>query len=151
MQQSLKLAGLSLLPVLLCWSTLSAAKTHESAQSKTCWAQAAHQGLAGRKRTAFHATCLKGSLPPPVSTGSAATSESAKAVVAPAGSSPANRSDQCNAEATRRGLHDSGFQAFRKGCIASAAPVSAIQGGMRPTTPTAAKPKIESLTNKPPK
>jgi len=73
------------------------------------------------------------------------------AVVAPSGSDRTARSTQCNAEAARRGLHDSAFQSFRKGCLASAAPVGAIEAGEHPTTPTAAKPKLESLTNTPPK
>jgi hypothetical protein len=150
MNRYLQIAALPLLPLFISLAAPCDAKTHESAQSKACWAQAQTQGLVGQKRTAFHAMCVKGSQPPPSSTGAQAKSESARAVVAPTGASPAGRSDQCNAEAARRGLKDSAFQSFRKGCLASAAPVGAIESGLRPTTPTPAKPKLESLTNAPP-
>lgn len=91
---------------------------------------------------------MKGALAPPPQTGAGAKSEGAKAIVAPTGSNPATRSEQCNAEAARRGLKDSPLQSFRKGCLASAAPVGAIEGGLRPETPAPAKPRLESLTNK---
>jgi hypothetical protein len=150
MKLTLQMAGFGLASILVCGATPTVAKTHASARSTACWTQAKRQGLTGAERNAFHATCMEGALAGkrPVK---AASSEGAKAITSPSGAGAATRSKQCNDEATRRGLHDSGFQAFRKGCLASAAPVGAIQTSLTPTTPTPAKPKLESLTNKPPK
>jgi hypothetical protein len=149
MRQSIKIAALSAVSALVFSGTQTAAKEQQSAQSRSCWTKATQQGLMGEQRNAFHATCLKGSLAPKRPTEPALT-KSAKAVTAPSGEDRLARSKQCDAEAALRGLHDSGFQAFRKGCLASAAPVSAIGTSERLTKPTEAKPNLESLTNKPP-
>ena len=135
------IAGLHSAPAL--------ARSVHSAQSKTCKAEADRQGLTGKQRTAFNATCLKGSLTPGRPTGLAKTS-AAKAIVAPSGADRTTRSASCDAEAAKRGLADSAFQSFRKGCLASAAPVHTIETAQTPTRPTNAKPKIEGLTNTPP-
>ncbi len=150
MRRVVEIAALSLVSILACSATPVAAKIVESAQSKACRAQATQQGLSGNERDSFQATCMKGSLSPKGRTEPAPKGEAAKAVIAPSGADRTIRSKQCNAEAARRGLHDSAFQSFRKGCLASAAPVSAIETSERPTKPTGAKPKLESLTNTPP-
>jgi hypothetical protein len=150
MHRILGIAGVSLVSILICGSA-PGAEGAESAQSKSCWSQATQQGLHGEKRDAFHATCVKGALAPKGPTKLAEATRGAKAVVAPSGADRTVRSKQCDAEAARRGLHDAAFESFRKGCLASAAPVSAIENGEHPTRPTPAKPKLESLTNTPPK
>ncbi len=151
MHRIVGIAGLSLLTILICGSAPDAARGAESAQSKACWSQATQQGLVGDQRDSFHATCLKGALAPKAPTRLAVATKAAKAVTAPSGADRTVRSKQCNAEAAKRGLHDAAFESFRKGCLASAAPVRAIETGEDPTKPTPAKPKLESLTNMPPK
>ncbi len=151
MPRIVELAGISLVSVMVCYASPSFAKGAEGAQSKACRAKAIQQGRVGDQRNAFIATCLKGALSPKMSTGSGAKSGAARAVTAPSGADRTDRSTQCNAEAVKRGLHDTAFQSFRKGCLASAAPVGAIESSQTPTKPTASKPKLESLTNTPPK
>ncbi len=129
--------------------SLLAAPAAASSQTRACAAKAAQQGLSGTRRSAFLTTCRKGALAPRTPT-APTHSESATAVVAPSGADRTDRSSQCNAEGARRGLHDAALQSFRKGCLASAAPVGAIETGRTPTVPTKAIPKIDKLTNKPP-
>lgn len=143
------IAGLSLIPFFIGMSTLGHAATTNSAQAKACRTQAIRQHLTGERRATFERTCEKGSLATHRAVGDEARSDAAKAVVAPSGASVAARSDQCNVEAGRRKLAGAAFQSFRKGCLASVAPVGSIESGLRPTRPTTAKPKIEDLTNKP--
>jgi hypothetical protein len=143
------ISGLSVALSLLVSPPQAAAKA-ESAQSRACWAKATQEGLVGPQRSAFHATCLKGALAPNHPTRMDKGSSAAAAITAPSGADRTTRSQACDAEAARRGLHDSEYQAFRKGCLATAAPVSAVESAEKTTTPTAAKPKLESLTNTPP-
>lgn len=149
MRQASGIAVIAFAAVALGAAGPAAARSHESAQAKSCRAEATKQGLSGAKRNAFVATCTKGSLDPKAPIGAA--SASAAAVTAPSGADTTDRSRQCNAEAARRKLQDSAFQAFRKGCLASAAPVRAIESPNTATKPTGAKPKLESMTNTPPK
>jgi len=150
MKRIAEITGLSLFSMAIVLAGPSGATSKASPQSKSCWAQAKEQGLVGADRTAFHATCMKGALAPKGPTEPKPTTRAAAAVTSPSGADRTTRSKQCNDEAERRGLHDSAFQSFRKGCLASAAPVSAIETSRTPTTPTPAKPKLESLTNTPP-
>ena len=145
----LLLASVSLISSLYL-APAASARTTESAQSKTCSAEATRQRLTGAKRASFRATCLRGSLTPKRPTASETKAPAVKAVVAPSGADRTSRSTACNAEAGKRGLSDSAFQSFRKACLASAAPVNAIETAQTPTKPTKAKPKIEGLTNTPP-
>jgi hypothetical protein len=149
MRCATRLAGIILGATMVVGGAQSEAKTAPSAQMKTCSDQAKQQGLKGAEEKSFLQTCLKGALAP-----SGATlpppKGSAKAVVAPAGAAPTLRSKQCNAEAARRGLHDAAFQSFRESCVASAAPVGAIETQLAATKPTHAIKGIESATNKPP-
>jgi len=152
MRRFANIAGFSVIATTLALATSSLAKPAESAQSKSCSAQATQKGLVGNESASFRATCLKGSLAPKAPTMPAAKSGAAvKAITAPSGADRTSRSAQCNAEAAKRGLHDSSFQSFRKGCLASAAPVASIESAKTPEKPTNAKPKIESLTNTQPK
>jgi hypothetical protein len=121
----------------------------QSAQSKSCSDRAAQQGLEGAQRDSFVSTCMKGAMAPKRPIKQLTHTAAEKALVKPSGADPTVRSRQCNAEAERRGLKDSGLQAFRKGCLASAAPVRAIETSERPTTPTPAKPKLDALTDAP--
>jgi hypothetical protein len=73
----------------------------------------------------------------------------AKAVTEPSGADRTVRSRQCNREAARRGLKEEALQAFRKGCLASAAPVRAIETSHSVEAPAKAKPKLEALTDAP--
>ncbi len=120
-----------------------------SAQSQSCSERATGQGLKGEDRDKFEAACTKGSLAPDRPTRQVQHTAAANALVKPSGSDRTRRSSQCNAEGARRGLKDSGLQAFRKGCLASAAPVQAIETSTRATKPTPAKPKLDALTDAP--
>jgi hypothetical protein len=68
------------------------------------------------------------------------------ALTEPSGADRTERSRQCDAEAAKRGFHDSGLQAFRKSCLASAAPVDAIGVADQPPRPTKADAKLDALT-----
>ncbi len=151
MHRIVEITALSLVSILVCWSAATAATAADSAQSKACWTEATQHGLVGDKRDSFHATCLKGALAPERPTRLAEATSAARAVTAPSGADRTVRSKQCNAEAARRRLHDAAFESFRKGCLASAAPVGVIETAENPTKPTPAKPELESLTNTPPK
>jgi hypothetical protein len=120
-----------------------------TAQAQSCAARADDQGLQGKDRDAFDKTCAKGSLAPKRPTSPAPTSQAAKTVTAPSGADRTVRSRQCNAEAARRGLKDSAMQAFRKGCLASAAPVKAIETAKTPEAPAKQKPKLDALLDAP--
>ncbi len=149
MNRAIGLTGLSVASMLLLCSMPTSARTVETAQSKACSAQATKQGLVGEQRDAFRSACLKGALTPEHPT-TLDKGPSAAAITAPSGENRTTRSKACNAEAARRGLQGAGYESFRKGCLASAAPVTAIETSLRPTRPTPALPKIESMTNKPP-
>ncbi len=120
-----------------------------SAQSQSCSDRATGQGLKGDDRDKFESACMKGSLAPDRPTSQVNHTAAANALVKPSGVDRTRRSSQCNAEGARRGLKDSGLQAFRKGCLASAAPVQAIETSTRDTKPTPAKPKLDALTDAP--
>jgi hypothetical protein len=120
-----------------------------SAQSQSCSERATGQGLKGEERDKFESACTKGSLSPDRPTTQVHHTAAANALVKPSGADRTRRSSQCNAEGARRGLKDSGLQAFRKGCLASAAPVQAIETSTRDTKPTPAKPKLDALTDAP--
>jgi hypothetical protein len=144
------MAGMAAASLLVFGASPSFAKDVHGAQSATCWARAKQRGLGGDTGAEFHARCMKGALAPTAPTKFDRSNDAAKAITSPSGTNRMARSDACNAEATRRGLHDSAFQAFRKGCVASAAPVGAIQAPNRTERPAPALPKIESQTNRPP-
>lgn len=81
--------------------------------------------------------------PPP------AQSLAAKTITAPSGQDRAVRAKQCDAEANRRGLHDSGLQDFRNSCLASAAPIRAVGDKQHAPAPTPEKPRLDALTDAP--
>jgi hypothetical protein len=141
--------------ITLLFTCVVSAKTEaaptQSAQSHSCSERADQQGLSGDARKAFQTTCTKGSLAPGQPTQPAPQSAAAKALTQPSGVDRTVRSKQCDEQAAKRGLHDSPLQAFRKSCLASAAPVSAVGSKDRPPRPTRAKPKLEALTDTPPR
>ncbi len=69
----------------------------------------------------------------------------ARIVTAPSGQDRTTRSKACTREAKRRKLDPNAAKAFRLSCLASAAPVSAVGGQTRPTTPTPSKPGYDTL------
>ncbi len=121
-----------------------------SEQSKSCWGRADQRGLQGEDRRRFHATCMKGSLTPKRPIAVKPRTEGAEAVTNPSGVDPKVRSEQCNAQATKLGLRDSAYQAFRKSCLAGAGPVENTGVGAMTPRPTPAKKNLENLTNTPP-
>ncbi len=138
------IAGLGALA--LSWGAASTGRTAEpSAQAQSCAERAQQQGLEGKGRETFMTTCKNGSLAPKRPTTPAPESRSAEALTAPSGADRTTRSKQCNTEAARRGLKEEAMQAFRKSCLASAAPVTAIQTAHRSETPTPDKPKLDTL------
>jgi hypothetical protein len=70
-------------------------------------------------------------------------------LTAPSGADRTVRSKECNAEAAKRGLKEGALQAFRKGCLASAAPVGAIETSKQTEVPTKDKPKLDALIDAP--
>lgn len=110
-----------------------------TAQTASCTAQADHQSLTGGDRQTFLAKCTKGAMVPAKPAMAIRPGASAQSVVNPSGHAPAVRSQQCTAEADRRGLKDRERAAFRLSCLASAAPVQAIGASTTPTSPTSAK------------
>ena len=135
--------------ILAALSLSTAPQAAASAQSRSCARRADQQDLQGAARHRFLAVCVKGSLAPRERTHPAPRSLAAKAITQPSGVDRTVRSQQCDDEAARRGLHDSGLQAFRKSCLASAAPVSATGGKQRPPTPTPANSRLDALTDAP--
>jgi hypothetical protein len=123
-------------------------KPMESAKSRACWVQADQHAPRGAARTTFHANCMKATV---ARSPSPAKTVEAKAVTAPSGAEKSTRAQQCEAQAATRGLHDSALQAFRQACLASAAPVGAVGSTQHQPTPTAAKPKLDALTDAPPR
>jgi hypothetical protein len=120
----------------------------QSTQEQSCQDRAGQGALAGDAKSKFLAACKEGALPPPPGVAHAPQTPQEKALVAPGGT-PRHRSRACNAEAARRGLKEQKLQYFRKACLASAAPVSAIETQTRATTPSKAKPKLDALTDAP--
>jgi hypothetical protein len=140
-------ASLGLFAFTLSAAAPATSEARQTAQSKSCSLRATREGLRGQDRTTFLSTCMKGSLSPKTPTRLGPETAAAHEITAPSGADRTTRSAQCNTEAARRKLHDSGLQAFRKGCLASASPVSAIETAREPARPTPAKPKLENLTN----
>ncbi len=136
------LAGLCALAVSLGFARQGQA-AERSAQRQSCADRATQQGLEGKARDTFTATCERGSLAPKHPT------SDRELITAPSGADRTVRSRQCNREAARRGLKEGALQAFRKGCLASAAPVDAIQTSHRVETPTHDKPKLDAQTDAP--
>ena len=130
---------------LLLTGAAPAFAAHMSPQSKSCWARADQQGLKGTARVQFHATCMKGAMAPTQPTHFDDQSASAKAITAPSGADRTTRSNQCSAEADKRGYKESTRDSFRRACLASAAPVEAIGVQTTPTAPTAAKDNLGTL------
>jgi hypothetical protein len=126
----LALVGLALGP---------AAPASASRQTAACAAKADHQGLSGAARRRFELKCHKGALAPSAPTVHAGRSLASTALVAPSGADRTQRSQQCNAEADRRGLKAGDYQAFRKSCIATAGPVSEAQTGTQTPMPASEK------------
>jgi len=135
--------------IVLSFASPNVASAAPSAQSQSCSDRATGQELKGEDRDKFESACMKGSLAPDRPTSQVEHTAAANALVKPSGADRTRRSSQCNAEGARRGLKDSGLQAFRKGCLASAAPVQAIETSTRDTKPTPAKPKLDALTDAP--
>jgi hypothetical protein len=134
----------------MTWGLASAgAAAEQTPQAQSCSERATQQGLQGKDRDRFLASCAKGSLAPNRPTSPAPESLAAKTLTAPSGADRTVRSKECNTEAAKRGLKDSALQAFRKGCLASAAPVSAIQTSTQTEAPTKDKPKLDALIDAP--
>jgi hypothetical protein len=148
MGAALNTSALMILAVA-CLSTAAQAGPTAGAHARSCAQRASHEGLKGAARRRFQALCLRGALPREAATHPVSRDLAARTITAPSGEDPASRSDQCDAEGAKRGLHDSGLQSFRKSCLASAAPVGAVGAKDRPTTPTPAKPPLDALTDAP--
>jgi hypothetical protein len=130
----------------LALATVTGVETSASAsvgaRSWSCSRQADQQRLKGHARAAFRARCLRAApAPGPLS--------SAKAVTDPSGADKMTRSRQCDAQAAKEGLHDNALQAFRKSCLASAAPTGAVGSMDRQPVPTPAQRKLDALTDAP--
>ncbi len=129
-------------------ASLALAKV-QSAQSKTCSNEATQQGLHGKDRSDFRATCLKGAMAPKTPTAPTGPGREANAVTKPSGVDRTTRSQQCSDEADRRKLQATARDDFRLACLASAAPVSAT-GALQNPKPTKAIPKLGTQTSNPP-
>lgn len=126
---------------------VSAPLTHaQSPQAESCRQRAATDG---KDDPGFYARCMTGAMAPPEIGRNAPGSLGEQAIVAPTGSSPAERSDQCSAEADRRGLTSGERDNFRRGCLASAAPVGNIGVAGQATVPTPEKSELGGLTAAP--
>jgi hypothetical protein len=110
-----------------------------TAQSAACAAQADHQSLTGENRQAFVAKCMKGPMAPDKPSMPTRPGSGAQSVVSPSGHDRVTRSQQCTAEADRRGLKEHERAAFRLSCLATAAPVKAVGTSTTPPRPTPAK------------
>jgi hypothetical protein len=131
--------SLSLFATLAVVAGVSPAAAGTTVQGESCVAQADRQSLAVADRRTFLAKCAKGAMVPAKPAMAIRPGASAQSVVNPSGHAPAVRSQQCTAEADRRGLKDRERAAFRLSCLASAAPVKAIGASTTPTSPTSAK------------
>ena len=127
-------ATTALCGALALFSTPAAAKP-QTAQAKSCTEAAVKQHLTGSKKTAYVATCVKGSGHVPGPTAPTGTSKEAQAITKPSGVDRTVRSKQCNEEADRRHLADKERNAFRQSCLATAGPVSEGQTGTQSPKP----------------
>jgi hypothetical protein len=108
-----------------------------SAASRDCAAQAAHQHLAGHIAAEFKAKCMKGPLAARTPTAPTSPGKEAHAVTAPSGANRNERSQQCTAEADKRGLQNQDRKQFQLSCLATAGPVT--EGETHNETPKPAK------------
>jgi hypothetical protein len=131
--------SLSLVATLAVVASVGPVTAGTTAQAASCASQADHQSLTGAERQTFLAKCSKGAMVPAKPALPIRPGASAQSVVNPSGHAPVVRSQQCTAEADRRGLKDRERAAFRLSCLASAAPVKAIGASTTPTSPTPAK------------
>jgi hypothetical protein len=141
--------GATVSACVLAGGTNAALARPQSAQSKACSDEATHQGLHGKSRSSFRATCMKGAMAPKTPTAPTGPGREANAVTKPSGVDRTTRSQQCSDEADRRKLQATARDDFRLACLASAAPVSAT-GGLQNTKPTKAIPKLGTETSNPP-
>lgn len=149
MRLSAWVLGTALSAGLLAGAAGPALARPQSAQSKACSDEADHQGLQGKARARFRASCLKGALAPKTPTAPTGPGREANAVTKPSGVDRTTRSQQCSDEADRRKLQTSEREAFRLSCLASAAPVAATGTREKPK-PTPAIPKLGTQTSNPP-
>lgn len=106
------------------------ASAKPSAQSVHCADSAKRQGLTGARRTAFIRTCGRGPLAAKTPTAPTARSKESQAVTKPSGVDRTTRTQQCNAEAARKGLSGKNQSAFQLSCLATAGPVSEGETGV---------------------
>ena len=114
---------------------LSPAAAEHSSQSASCARSASHEGLSGASRTRFIGTCIKGPLAAKTPTAPTAPSKEAQAVTKPSGVDRTTRTQQCAAEADRKGLTDKNRSAFQLSCLATAGPVSEGETGVKEPHP----------------
>ena len=141
--------GTALIASGLAVNTPPAWARPQTAQSKACSDEADHQGLHGKDRNRFRASCLKGALDPKTPTAPTGPGREANAVTKPSGVDRTTRSQQCSNEADRRKLQTSEREAFRMSCLASAAPVAATGTKEKPK-PSPAIPKLGTESSNPP-
>jgi len=120
-----------------------------SAAARDCAAQAAHERLAGRAATEFKAKCMKGPLAARTPTAPTSPGKEAHAVTAPSGANRNVRSQQCTAEADKRGLQNQDRKQFQLSCLATAGPVTEGETHNEPPKPAKAIPGI-GVNNPPP-
>jgi hypothetical protein len=132
------------------FASVPAVAAPETAQSKACYDQATHQNLHGASRKAFHRSCMKGVMSPNRPTAPTAPNEEAQAITKPSGVDRTVRSQQCSAEAAKKGLAAKDRQQFRLSCMATAGPVTEGETHNQAPHPAKAIPGIGVNNYKPP-
>ena len=127
--------GLVVLSVSLLLGASPALARKPAAESAQCAKSAKGQGLTGAKRSAFVKSCIKGPLAATTPTAPTASSKEAQAITKPSGVDRTTRSQQCGAEANRKGLADKARSAFQLSCLATAGPVSEGETGTKEPHP----------------
>ena len=106
-----------------------------TAEESRCAQSAGAQGLTGAGRADFVKSCVKGPLAAKTPTAPTASSKEAQAVTKPSGVDRTTRTNQCAAEADRKGLTDKNRSAFQLSCLATAGPVSEGETGVKEPHP----------------